>query len=304
MQNLHDFVIRPPDAAALFPTPHPVAIARSAHSPLTDAAIRKAKPREKSYRMHDTGGLYLEVFPNGSKLWRWKYRYEGKENRLAFGKYPAVGLKDARETRDDARKLLRTGVNPSGKKQLLEAANQNQAAGSFEAVARDWYERMMRDKADSHRLKIRARLEKDIFPWLGNRPIGEITARDLLCCLRRIEDRGAHDTAHRALQTCSAVFRHAVVEGKAKENPAIHLKGALTPARRGHFAAITEPGDVGPLLLKMDAVSATFAVKCALKLAPYLFCRPGELRMMRWREVHLDAAQWRYVAFKTKTPHI
>ncbi|NUY34926.1 DUF4102 domain-containing protein [Paraburkholderia sp. JPY303] len=304
MQNLHDFVVHQPDVSVLFPVQHQVAIERTAHSPLTDIAIRNAKPREKSYRLYDTGGLYLELFPNGSKLWRWKYRFEGREKRLALGKYPEVGLKDARESRDDARKLLRTGVDPSAIKQRLEAAEQIEATSTFEAVANDWFERMMRDKAESHRVKVRARLEKDIFPWLGNKPVADITPRDILACLRRIEDRGAHDTAHRALQNCSAVLRHAVVEGKARENPAVHLKGALPPARPGHFAAITEPERVGPLLRTMDAVSATFPVKCALRLLPYLFCRPGELRTMRWDEVHLDAAEWRYCTSKTGTPHI
>ncbi|WP_284504221.1 MULTISPECIES: integrase arm-type DNA-binding domain-containing protein [unclassified Caballeronia] len=304
MQTLHDVVVRQPDVTLLFPVQHSNAVERSARRPLTDVAIKNAKPRDKSYRMHDTGGLYLELFPNGSKLWRWKYRFEGREKRLAFGKYPEVGLKDAREKRDDARKLLRTGVDPSGNKQLLEAAKQFQAASTFEAVANDWYARMMSDKAESHRVKVKARLEKDLFPWLGQKAITDIKAPDILECLRRIEGRGARDTAHRALQNCSAVLSYAVASGKAQENPAVHLKGALPPARPGHFAAITEPESVGPLLRRMDAVSATFPVKCALRLLPYLFCRPGELRTMRWEEVHLDAAEWRYVTSKNRLPHI
>ncbi|MCG7399706.1 tyrosine-type recombinase/integrase [Caballeronia zhejiangensis] len=304
MRNLHDLVVRQPNVAALFLVQHSTAVERSARRALTDVAIKSAKPRDRSYRLYDTGGLYLELFPNGSKLWRWKYRFEGKEKRLAFGKYPEVGLKDAREKRDDARKLLRTGVDPSGNKQRLEAAKQFQAASTFGAVANDWYERMMSGMAESHRVKVKARLENDILPWLGQKPITDITAPDIAECLRRIVDRGARDTAHRALQNCAAVFRFAVVEGKARDNPAIHLKGALPPARPGHFAAITEPEQVGPLLRKMDAVSATFQVKCALRLAPYLFCRPGELRTMRWDEVHLDAAEWRFVASKNGPSHI
>ncbi|MGF6379830.1 integrase [Paraburkholderia atlantica] len=304
MQNLHDFVVHQPDVSVLFPVQHSTAVERGARSSLTDVAIKNAKPREKSYRLYDTGGLYLELFPNGSKLWRWKYRFEGREKRLALGKYPEVGLKDARESRDDARKLLRTGVDPSAIKQRLGAAEQVEATSTFEAVANDWFERMMRDKAESHRVKVKARLEKDLLPWLGNKPVADITPRDILACLRRIEDRGAHDTAHRALQNCSAVLRHAVVEGKAKENPAVHLKGALPPARAGHFAAITEPKEVGPLLRTMEAVSATFPVKCALRLLPYLFCRPGELRTMRWSDVHLEEAEWRFVASKNGPSHI
>nr|WP_213228663.1 integrase arm-type DNA-binding domain-containing protein [Caballeronia sp. NK8] len=275
---------------------------------LTDIAIKNAKPRGKSYRLYDTGSLYLEVFPNGSKLWRWKYRFQGKEKRLALGAYgtsdASVGLSDARARRDDARKLLRTGIDPNANKRLVATARKLEAASTFEAVARDWYEKRMSEKAESHRVKVKARLENDLIPWLGKQAVTDITAPDILACLRRIEDRGARDTAHRALQNCSAVFSYAISTGLARDNPAAHMKGALRPAKPGHFAAITEPSDVGQLLRRMDAVSATLPVKCALRLVPYLFCRPGELRAMRWNEVHLDAAQWRYVASKTGTDHI
>ncbi|MFD1558805.1 tyrosine-type recombinase/integrase [Paraburkholderia silviterrae] len=308
MQNLHDFVIRQPNVVALFPVQHSTEVERAARSPLTGVAIKNAKPRDKSYRMHDSGGLYLELFPNGSKLWRWKYRFQGKEKRLALGAYgtsdSSVGLRDAREKRDAARKLLRTGVDPSANKQLLATTKQVEAASTFEAVANDWYARMMSDKAESHRIKVKARLENDILPWLGQKPISEITAPEILACLRRIEERGARDTAHRAMQNCSAVFRYAVAAGLARDNPAAHLKGALPPATPGHFAAITEAEQVGQLLRRMEAVSGTFPVKCALRLIPYLFCRPGDLRTMRWHEVHLGAAEWRFVVSKGKEPHI
>ncbi|MCP3728399.1 integrase arm-type DNA-binding domain-containing protein [Paraburkholderia sp. CNPSo 3272] len=272
--------------------------------PLTDLAVKNAKPIDKTQRLWDAGGLYLEVSPAGSKLWRFKYRYDRREKRLSFGKYPDVTLKDAREKRDDARKLLAKDVDPGEHKKVVKAARLERAANNFEAVAREWYERMMSDKAESHRVKVIARLENDIFPWLGKRPISDITAPEVLACLRRIEQRGARDTAHRAMQNCSAVFRYAVVIGKAQNSPAEHLRGALPPAKPGHFAAVTEPERVGPLLRKMDDVNATFPVKCALRLAPYLFCRPIELRSMRWDEVDLDAAEWRYIVGKTQTPHL
>jgi len=272
--------------------------------PLTDVAIRNARPTGKTHRMWDAGGLYLEVTATGSKLWRWKYRFDGKEKRLSFGHYPEVTLKDARAKRDAARKLLADDVDPSAHKKAVKAARLESAASNFEAVARDWFARMMADKAKSHKDKVIARLENDVFPWLGKRPISDITAPEVLACLRRIEQRGARDTAHRALQNCSAVFRYAVATGKAHGNPADHLRGALPPARPGHFAAVTEPENIGPLLRKMDEVNATFPVRCALRLAPYLFCRPIELRSMRWSEVHLDAAEWRYIVGKTRTPHI
>jgi integrase len=272
--------------------------------PLTDLAVKNAKPIDKTQRLWDGGGLYLEVSPAGSKLWRFKYRFDRREKRLSFGKYPDVTLKDARAKRDEARKLLSDDVDPGEHRKAARAARLASAANNFEAVAREWFERMMADKAPSHKDKVIARLENDIFPWLGRRPIADITAPEILACLRRIEARGARDTAHRALQNCSAVLRYAVAIGKAHGNPAEHLRGALPPARPGHFAAVTEPEKVGPLLRKMDDVNATFPVKCALRLAPYLFCRPVELRSMRWDEVSLDTAEWRYIVGKTQTPHL
>lgn len=271
---------------------------------LTDVAIRNARPTGKTQRIWDGGGLYLELTPTGSKLWRMKYRFDGKEKRLSFGRYPDVSLKDARTKRDEARKLLANDTDPSEHRKAAREARLASAANNFEAVAREWFERMMADKAKSHKDKVIARLENDLFPWLGRRPVADITAPEILACLRRIEQRGARDTAHRALQNCSAVFRYAVITGKAHSNPADHLRGALPPARPGHFAAVTEPEKIGSLLRRMDAVNATFPVQCALRLAPYLFCRPVELRTMRWDEVHLDEAEWRYIVGKTQTPHL
>ncbi|VBO96142.1 tyrosine-type recombinase/integrase [Burkholderia pseudomallei] len=304
MHTLHDPAAHSHNVSVPGPVSADAPRGRRARYPLTDVAIKNAKSGDKRKRLYDTGGLYLEIFPTGSKLWRWKYRFNGKEKRLVLGKYPDVGLKDAREERDKARKLLDKSIDPSAHKQAVKAGRLAQAANTFEAVAREWFKRMMRDKAESHKVKVIARLENDIFPWLGKRPIAEITALEVLECLRRIEERGAQDTAHRALQNCSAVFRYAVIAGVAQVNPAANLKGVLPPARPGHFAAVTEPEKVGPLLRKMHAVSATFPVKSALRLAPYLFCRPCELRMMRWDEVHLDAGEWRYIVPKTKTPHL
>ncbi|WP_341313610.1 integrase arm-type DNA-binding domain-containing protein [Paraburkholderia sp. IMGN_8] len=271
---------------------------------LTDFAIKHAHATARTQRLWDGGGLYLEITPAGSKLWRLKYRYDRKEKRLSFGHYPEVSLKDAREKRDAARKLLANDVDPSAHRKAARAARLERAANTFEDVARDWFGRMMADKAKSHKDKVIARLENDLFPWLGKRPIADITAPEILACLRRIEERGARDTAHRAMQNCAAVFRYAVIIGKTQNNPAAHLRGALPPARPGHFAAVTEPEKIGPLLRKMHDVNATFPVRCALRLAPYLFCRPAELRMMRWDEVHLDAAEWRYVVGKTQAPHL
>jgi len=271
---------------------------------LTDVAVKTAKPREKAYRLYDTAGLYVEVSPAGSKLWRVKYRFDGKEKRLSLGSYPELGLKEAREERDKARKLRANGVDPGEHKKAVKAARIELVANTFEAVAREWFAKQKPTWEDTHSDKVIGRLERDIFPWLGKRPVAEITVPEVLGCLRRIEDRGAIDTAHRALQNCSQVFRYAVQTGRAQSDPTRDLRGALPPAKSGHFAAITEPERVGPLLRAMDAVKGTFVVKSALRLAPYLFCRPGELRHMRWAEINFDEAQWAYFVGKTKTNHL
>ncbi|MGB8414995.1 tyrosine-type recombinase/integrase [Paraburkholderia sp.] len=255
MQHLHDSTVRHSNVVALFPAQRPVAVERNAHSPLTDLAIKNAKPRNKVYRVYDSKGLYLEVAPGGSKLWRLKYRFDGKEKRISLGQYPTTALEKARKRRDAARELLDDGIDPSAHRKATEAARLASIANTFEAVARDWYERMMSTRAKSHREKVFARLQNDIFPWLGKRPIAQITEPEVLACLRRIEDRGARETAHRAKQNCSQVFNYAVACGLAKNNPTVGLSGALAPARPGHFAAITNPAEVGPLLRAMDGSS-------------------------------------------------
>ncbi len=271
---------------------------------LSDTAIRRLKPSDKPIKQADEKGLFLLVTPAGGKWWRLKYRFNGKERALSLGIYPDVSLKEARERRDAARKLLAGGVDPSEHRKTQRAAKMERAANSFEAVAREWFAKHYPRWAASHADKILARLENDVFPWLGGKPIAEITAPMVLACLRRIESRGALDTAHRALQNCGQVFRYAVATGRAERDPCGDLKGALPPAKPGHFAALTDPDKVAELLRAIDDVSATFVVKCALRLAPLLFVRPGELRTMRWAEVDLDRAEWCYAVSKTKTDHL
>jgi integrase len=268
---------------------------------LTDTTIRKTKPGEKPLKLSDEKGMFLLVTPAGGKLWRMKYRIDGKEKLLALGAYPEVTLADARQRRDDARKLLSNGVDPGDHRKAQKAAKTERAGNSFEVVAREWFVGHEPHWAKSHADKIIQRLEKDVFPWLGGRPIAEITAPELLATLRRIESRGALDTAHRALQNCGQVFRYAVATGRAERDPSGDLRGALPPAKKGHFAAITDPLKVGALLRAMDDVSAGFVVKCALRLAPLLFVRPGELRVAEWSQIDLDKAEWRYTVTKTKT---
>lgn len=270
---------------------------------LTDTAVRNAKPGQKPVKLADEKGLFLLINPNGNKYWRQKYRIGGKEKLLAHGVYPDVGLKDAREKRDAARKLLADGIDPGENRKVQKSAKAERAANSFETVAREWFAKHSPGWAASHADKIIKRFENDVFPWIGGKPIAEITAPVLLTVLRRIESRGALDTAHRAQQNCGQVFRYAVATGRAERDPSADLRGALPPARHENFASITDPDKVGELLRAIDGFKGTFVVKCALLLAPLLFVRPGELRKALWADIDLDKAEWRYFVTKTKTEH-
>lgn len=272
--------------------------------PLSDVAIRTAKPREKPYKLADGGGMYLEVAPSGGKWWRLKYRFDGKEKRLSLGTYPEVGLKEARVKREDLRRLLAAGVDPGENRRAAKAARAEALANSFEVVAREWFAKYSPRWAPSHADKLIQRLERDIFPWLGSRPIADLTAADLLETLQRIEDRGALETAHRAKQNCSQVFRYAVATRRAERDPTVDLKGALPPVVRTHFAAITDPKKAGDMLRKLDTYKGHFVTRCALALAPLLFVRPGELRAAEWADIDLEAGEWRYLVTKTTTQHV
>lgn len=271
---------------------------------LTDSAIRNAKPTEKQRKVADEKGLFLLVSPSGGKWWRLKYRFGGKEKLLSLGTYPEVGLKDARERRDAARRLLADGIDPSENRKATKAAKGERAANSFEVVAREWYAKFSSTWNENHGTRIIRRLERDIFPWIGSKPIAEVSAPDLLATVRRIENRGAMETAHRALQNCSQVFRYAIATARAERDPAQDLRGALPPVRTNHFAAIVDPRQVGPLLRTLDGYQGTLTVSCALRLAPLVFVRPGELRKAEWADVDLDAAEWRYHVSKTSSEHI
>jgi len=272
--------------------------------PLTDAKIRNAKPGEKPIKLFDERGLYLEISPTARKWWRLKYRFEGKERRISLGVYPDVGLKEARDRRDEARKLLADGIDPSAHRQATKAARAQDNANSFEVIAREWHASRSPNWAAGHADKIIRRFELDVFPMLGSRPIKEITAPELLATVRRIEARGALDTAHRALQTSGQVFRYAIATGRAERDPSADLRGALPQAKGGHFPAVTEPDRVAELLRMIDGYQGTPAVSAALRLAPLVFVRPGELRKARWADIDLEAAEWRYIVTKTDTPHI
>ncbi len=271
---------------------------------LTTTAVRNARPGEKPIKLFDGGGLFLLISPAGGKWWRLKYRFDGKEKLLSLGIFPDVGLKEARERRDEARKQLAADVDPSEHRKAVKSAKSLRAANSFEVIAREWMAKYTPNWAESHSSKVSARLEKDVFPWIGGRPIADITAPEVLSVLRRIESRGALDTAHRALQNCGQVFRYAVATGSATRDPCGDLRGALPPSKHVHFASITEPDRVAELLRAIEGFRGTFIVQCALRLAPMFFVRPGELRKALWLDFDLEKAEWRYLVTKTKTEHL
>jgi integrase len=266
--------------------------------PLTDTAIRTLKPRAATFKMFDGNGLYLEVNPAGGRWWRWKYRVGGKEKRLALGVYPAVSLKEARDLRYEASKQLEKGIDPGEARKAQKLA---QAGGeTFEAIAREWHARRSSSWVESHGDRILKRLEKDVFPWLGRRSIGEIKAPELLAVIRRVESRGAVETAHRALQNCGQVFRYAVATGRAERDPTGDLRGALESPKEKHHASITDPKRVGELMRAIEVYEGGFVTKSALRLAPLVFVRPGELRKAQWGEIDLEKGEWRIPAARMK----
>ncbi|MBP5996963.1 MAG: integrase arm-type DNA-binding domain-containing protein [Azonexus sp.] len=271
---------------------------------LTDTAIRTAKPAEKATKMADSGGLYLLLSPNGSKWWRLDYRFLGKRKTLSMGVYPSVGLKAARDKRDEAKRLLADGIDPGEERKIQKAARHERAENSFEVVAREWFAKFSPNWAPSHADKIIRRLERDVFPWIGGNPIAEIKASDLLRAIKKIESRGVLETAHRALQNCSQVFRYAVAHGLCDRDPSGDLRGALPPVKGRHFAAIIDPPGVAKLLRAFDNFKGSYIVLGALRLSPLFFVRPGELRKAEWGQIDLDAGEWTYTATKTDTAHL
>ena len=271
---------------------------------LTDNAVRSLKPLEKPYKRFDGKGLYLLVHPSGGKWWRFKYRHGGKEKLLSLGTYPDVGIKEARDRVGDYRAQLRKEVDPSTAK---KAAKQTQSGTeSFEFVAREWLEKQKANWTADTADRIKTRLEDDIFPWLGKRPIAELKAPEVLQTLRRIEARGAHDTAHRAMQEVGRVFRYAVATGKAERDPTGDLRGALTAHKSENHASVKDPKQVGALLRAIEGYQGSLITRAALRLAPLVFVRPGELRGAEWAEIDLDRAEWRIPKerMKMRTPHI
>ncbi|MEO8400734.1 MAG: integrase arm-type DNA-binding domain-containing protein [Gammaproteobacteria bacterium] len=268
--------------------------------PLKDVTCRNAKPREKAYKLSDEKGLYLFIKPNGTNSWRLKYRILGKEKTLSIGLYPDVSLQAARNARDNARTKLADKIDPGLAKQVSKRSAKEAAENSFEMIAREWFIKFSSKWSPSHSERILRRLEKDIFPWLGKRPIAEISAPELLAVLRRMESRGAIETAHRASQNCGQIFRYAIATGHAERDPSADLKGAIPPPKKAHHASIINPSKIGELLRAIDGYQGHFVTKCALRLAPLVFVRPGELRHAEWCEFNLATDEWRIPAEKMK----
>jgi len=270
--------------------------------PLSDVKVRNAKAKEKDYKLTDGGGLYLLVASTGSKLWRFKYAYGGKEKLLALGKHPIITLSEARRRRDDAKILLDTGVDPSINRKAVKAARNKTAANSFEVIAREFHIDKRDKLSDEHAKTIMTRMEKDIFPWIGDKPITSVTADDIKGVVDRVKSRGTIEAARRLLTIIRQVFDYAINYEKADFNPTQRLRDHLPPISktRKHMAAVTDPQELAPLLRAMDAYQGSFVAQCALKLLPLFFCRPGELRHLEWNEVDFENEQINIPASKMK----
>jgi integrase len=274
--------------------------------PFPAQEVKNKKPKDKQYKVSDEKGLFMLVHPNGSKYWRMNYRYGGKQKTLSLGVYPEISLAEARTKRDDARKLISNDVDPSAVKRAAKITRHQSSENSFKAIALEWFEQKKTHWSESHCERVDRILSKELLPIVGNRPISEITAPELLACLRRPESRGVLETARRAKQISGQVFRYAIAIGKAERDPSSDLRDALATPIKTHFAAVTNPKEVGQLLITLDDYQGTPEVVTALKLAPLLFCRPKELRHMEWTEINFDKQEWHIPGekMKTKADHI
>lgn len=279
--------------------------------PLTDLQVSKARLKNKDYKLADGGGMYLLVTVSGGKLWRYDYRFGGKRKTISFGAYPVVTLADARQYREDAKKLLKDSIDPSANRKAVEEAKAAATAvdlNTFEKIAREWLAKNEPVWSTGHTATVKTRLEKDVFTQIGSKPVASVTASDVRELLLRVEARGAVDTALRIKIICGQVFRYAVAHGHLEYDPSVSLKPSEIFQKREvkHHAAITDPKELAPLLRAIDNYHGTFIVRFALKLAPMLFVRPGELRRMEWSEIDLGEGLWSIPAVKMKTrqPHL
>ncbi len=268
--------------------------------PLSDITCRNAKPSDKPYKLSDERGMFLLVNPNGSKYWRMSYRLDGKQKSLALGIYPHVSLKEAREGRDEAKKLIAADTDPNKVRKQAKITRKLATANSFKVLSEEWLGKQAPKWSPDYSKRVRAQLENNVWPWLGKEPISAIKAPAILEVLRKIEARGACDMANRVRETVGQVMRYAVATGRAEYDPTPSLRGALTVHVTKHMASVTDPNRVGEILRMFDAFEGTHTVRCALLLAPLLFCRPGELRQMRWADINIEAGIWSLDASRMK----
>ncbi|RKR44585.1 integrase arm-type DNA-binding domain-containing protein [Paraburkholderia sp. BL17N1] len=261
---------------------------------LTELQVKNARynPDGQGNRLTDGDRMYLQLTASGGKLWRMNYRFGGKDKTLSLGQFPEIKLAEARRKRAAAREKLAAGIDPGEAKKAEKRTQRLNAENSFEAIAREWQAKYAPTWSEGHAKRILRRLEIDAFPWIGSKPIADVTPPIVLDVLRQVEKRGALETAHRLHANISQVCRYAVATGRAERDVTADLRGALPPVQPEHMAALTDPQDVAELLRAIDGYSGTFPVLCALRLAPLLFQRPGELRAAEWTEFDLDAATW------------
>lgn len=264
--------------------------------PLTDTTLRNAKPGEKQIKLFDGHGLFLLIAPSGTKAWRLKYSFHGKEKLISLGLYPTVSLKEARERAATARKDIENGIDPSEKRKLKKSACQN----TFEGVALEWHEQNKHKWSEVYAKTIMHRMKRNLFPQIGSKPVHLVSAPELLALLRKIEARGAKDIPHIVRSICSSVFRYAIATGRAERDPAADLKGALAPRVRRNLPSQTTPEAVGHLMIAIDNYPGTFVVRSALQLIALTFCRTGELRNAEWREIDFEDGLWRIPAERMK----
>ncbi len=270
--------------------------------PLTDTEIKNAKPKEKAYRINDFDGLSLEVRTTGKKCWRFRGTHNGKELLLGLGVYPEVSLATARERCREFREMLARGINPSTKRKEEKAAQADVL--TFEALALDWHVRTKSKWSDGHASRILYRLRREIFPFIGKLPANDIPPKKILEVLRIMENRGATDLAHRMHQVVGQVLRYGVATGRVDRDNSADLRGALTPVVHRHHPCPKDPRSIAALMLAIYDYQGSHIVRCALRLTPLVFVRPGELRRAKWSEIDAEAAEWRYFVTKTKTQHI
>ena len=273
--------------------------------PISDIQVKNAKPAPKDVKLFDGGGLFLLITPTGGKLWHMKYRFNGKERKLTFGAYPSITLADARQRREDARKLLANGIDPSAAKKELAEKKELAALNTFEAITRKWHETHKGKWSEGHSKHILSRLENDIFPIVGSKPISEVRRKDLAAILEAVSKRTL-ETAHRLKIAINQMLNYAVANELIPLNPLGDTKGLLPKIEHKHMAAPTDPKDVAPLLRAIDGFTGSIIVKAAMQLSPMLFCRPGELRHMEWSEIDFESAEWNIPAEKMKMrqPHL